>query len=267
MKPTFICIGVQKSGTGSLMRNFAFHPEIIMSRKEKRFFSRALIKGELTDNDIKGYEKSFGFSNKDKKLYENKFKMDIDINNLVIGEKTPAYSYLKYALERIYNYNKNMKLIIFLREPISRAFSQFNMRYSEENLSDDEIFKFFKAQENEKLDDFKSNGAHHIARGYYDEILEFILSKFPRENLYIGISEVIKNDTLKYYNEIFDFLGVSNLEDIKIYKKNVGNYKKKIPKKLEKYLYNIYKPHNERLYKLLGEKIDIWETYYSEINK
>ena len=41
-------------------------------------------------------------------------------------------------------------------------------------------------------------------------------------------------------------------------------YKKPIPKDLEKYLYDIYKPHNEKLYKILGRKIEIWESYYSK---
>ena len=41
--------------------------------------------------------------------------------------------------------------------------------------------------------------------------------------------------------------------------------KKPIPKKLEKYLYNIYKPHNEKLYKILGRKIDSWENYYTQL--
>ena len=44
--------------------------------------------------------------------------------------------------------------------------------------------------------------------------------------------------------------------------KHIREYKKTIPKKLEKDLYEIYKSHNENLYKLLGRKIDIWEEYY-----
>ena len=68
--------------------------------------------------------------------------------------KTPSYCYLKYAMDRIYNYDKNMKLIILLREPISRAYSHFNMgkqwnrKFFNIN-TDDEIFKFFDKQKNE----------------------------------------------------------------------------------------------------------------------
>ena len=47
-------------------------------------------------------------------------------------------------------------------------------------------------EENIKLSDLQRNGNYYIIRGKYDEILLYILSKFPRENLYIGIAEEIK---------------------------------------------------------------------------
>ena len=31
-------------------------------------------------------------------------------------------------------------------------------------------------------------------------------------------------------------------------------------------MYKIYKPHNEKLYELIGRRIKIWENYYSELN-
>ena len=120
--------------------------------------------------------------------------------------------------------------------------------------------------ENQKLCDFVSNSGRAIVRGYYDEILEYILSKFPRKNIYIGISEEIKTDKLRYYNEIYEFLGARKLENINTnLDRNIKKYGKTIPKELEKRLYNIYKPHNEKLYKILGRKIDIWENYYDKL--
>ena len=109
MKPNYICIGVQKGGTSSLINYLNLHPEIYMERREKHFFDRKLSDGELSDKDIKKYEESF------------------KTTKPIVGEKTPSYCYLRYAIDRIYNYDKNMKLIIILREPISRAFSEYNM--------------------------------------------------------------------------------------------------------------------------------------------
>ena len=114
MKPNYICIGVQKGGTCSLINYLNIHPEINMTREDKHFFDRKLSDGELSDNDIKKYEESF------------------KTNKPIVGEKTPSYCYLRYAIDRIYDYDKNMKLIILLREPISRAFSQYNMELNRE---------------------------------------------------------------------------------------------------------------------------------------
>ena len=253
MKPTYICIGVQKGGTSSLINYLNLHPEIYMARGEKHFFDRKLSDGELSHEDIKNYEKSF------------------KTTKTIVGEKTPSYCYLKYAIDRIYNYDKNMKLIIILREPISRAFSEYNMGLNFKNKtlndkSEEEIFNEVISQENIKLDELIKNGGYHVIRGFYDEILEYILSKFSRDNLYIGISEEINKNKQKYYNEIYKFLGTTKLIKINdTLNTHVREYTKKIPKKLEKYLYNIYKPHNEKLYKILGRKIDSWENYYIQL--
>ena len=255
MKPNYICIGVQKGGTTSLINYLNLHPEIYMASREKHFFDRKLSDGVLSDKDIKIYEESF------------------KTTKPIVGEKTPSYCYLRYAIDRIYDYNKNMKLIIILREPIARAFSEYNMGLGLKKIkktlndkSEEEIFNEVISEENIKLNQLKSNGGYIVIRGFYDEILEYILSKFSRDNLYIGISEEINKNKLKYYNEIYEFLGTTKLTKIDdTLNTHVRKYEKKIPKKLEKYLYNIYKPHNEKLYKILGRKIDSWENYYIQL--
>lgn len=104
MKPNFICVGVQKAVTTSLIEYLNSHPSIHMEKKEKHFFDRKLSIGHLTEKDYKNYENSF------------------NTNKSIIGEKTPSYNYLRYCIDRIYNYDKNIKLIILLREPIKRHF-------------------------------------------------------------------------------------------------------------------------------------------------
>jgi hypothetical protein len=254
MKPTYICIGVQKGGTTSLINYMNYHPDIYMHTGEIHFFDRNASYGELTNTDIENYENSF------------------KTNKLIVGEKTPSYNYLRYAMDRIYNYNKNIKLILILREPISRAFSQYNMKLKDNfkktmnDVTDEQILDDFK--EKEKLCELKNNGLYYIVRGYYDEILEYILSKFPRENIYIGISEEINENKLRYYNEIYEFLGATKLEKInENINTHIGQYERVIPNELEKRLYNIYKSHNEKLYEILGRKIDIWENYYNKLQQ
>jgi len=247
VKPTFLCIGVQKAGTTSLIGYLSLHPDIFM-KGETHFFDTT----ELSESEIIKYENTF------------------NTNKLIVGEKTPSYNYLRFAIDRIYKYNPHIKLILILREPISRAFSQYNHKLNINkktlnDVDDKKIITDFEIEENIKLSDIKSNGDYFISRGKYDEIISYILSKFPRKNIYIGISEEIKLDKQKYYNEIFSFLGAKNIKIDKNVDGNIRKYERPIPKLLEKKLYDIYKPHNERLYKILGRKIDIWENYYNKL--
>ena len=101
MKPNYICIGVQKGGTTSLINYLNIHPDIHMQSGEKHFFDRKLSEGKLTKEDIEKYEKQF------------------KTNKLIVGEKTPSYCYLRYAIDRIYDYDKNIKLIILQFDTIS----------------------------------------------------------------------------------------------------------------------------------------------------
>ena len=52
-------------------------------------------------------------------------------------------------MDRIYNYDKNMKLIILLREPIARAFSHYNMTFEKkmDKVTDQEILTHLKKDE------------------------------------------------------------------------------------------------------------------------
>ena len=251
MNPNYLCIGVQKSGTTSLINYLNYNPEIFMKNRELHFFDKPISKERM-----KRYKKSF------------------NTKKPIVGEKTPSYCFLRYAINEIYKYNKNMKLIIILREPISRAYSEFNMgkqkgEISKKIKSDDDIVKFFMKQENDTLNRRAINKKKsHLIRGYYDEILKYIFSKFPRKNVYVGISEEINKDKLKYYNQIYTFLGASKLKKVdESLNSHIRRYNKKIPSGLERYLYNIYKSHNEELYKILGKKINIWEDYYNKIKK
>ena len=43
-------------------------------------------------------------------------------------------------------------------------------------------------------------------------------------------------------------------------------YNKPISKELEYKLYSIYKPHVDKLYSIIGRKIESWEKYYHSIS-
>ena len=249
-----MCIGAQNSGTTSLVRYMNQNPDICMFG-EQHFFDRSLHLGDLTQNDIH--------------MYENALAADAPI----VGETCASYCYLRYCIDRIHEYNPNIKLVLILREPISRAFSQYTMHLHKngrtlDDVTDGEILEHFENEALMSLKDIESNTKrYHVAEGYYDEILAYILSKFKRENVFIAISEEIRADEQAYYNQIMRFVGSDKEVQIKEADVHCGEYARTIPITVSRRLHEIYRSHNEGLYRLLGRHVPCWERYYKEISR
>lgn len=243
-KPDFLCIGVQKAGTCSLIHYMNIHPEIHMIKWESHFFDA-------------------NYHRKKIKQYENNFIT----NKKFTGEKTPIYCYNTKCIDRIHFHYPEIKLIMILRDPVSRAYSQWNMCQCRSNnypLKNKPFKKCIK--DDSKSNDTKFEETDILQRGYYDDQIKYILTKFPRKNLYIGISEEIKLNKQEEYNKIYKFIGSDrNVNLDKNLDTHISKYKSKLDNKTAKYLYKIYKPHIEKLYEILGRKINIWEEYYSSI--
>ena len=228
MKPTYLCIGIQKAGTTSLINYLNSHPEIYCYPKECHFFDK---------EDIENIEN-----------YENLFQTD----KKIIGEKTPNYIQKNSFIDTIAKIYPNIKLIIILREPISRAYSRYNNELMNSN--------------NKSLTTLTKKNGVYIKRGYYFEKLQYVYSKFPKENIYIGIAEEIKENKLVEYNKIYQFLGAKPLSTInENLDSHIRSYKNPLSRTMELAMYKIYKQHNEKLYKLLGRRIDSWEKYYQSL--
>lgn len=111
--PNFLIIGAQKAGTSALFYYLSRHPQIVAPyEKEINFFWQDHL-----------YHKGFGW-------YKRQFP-DISTGKesqfYQTFEATPHYLHSPETPKRIYNFKKDMKFIVLLREPLSRAWSQFQM--------------------------------------------------------------------------------------------------------------------------------------------
>jgi hypothetical protein len=208
--PNFIIIGAQKSGTTWLYEILKTHPKIKMAhdRKEVHFFDRYFDRG------IKWYKERFPYD-----------------ENFLIGEATPKYIYDKEVPKRIYNNIPEVKLILSLRNPIERAYSQYKYLVQEDNYQQD-----FKQAIKEYPDILK--------RGLYFEQIERYLNFFERNQLTIIIFEEMITKEEEKLNEIADFLNLDfDFDKDSIYgKANVS----KVPK--YKLLYSFGKYIVKKLY-------------------
>lgn len=184
----------------------------------------------------------------------------------MVGEKTPFYCYDKKSIDRIHKHYPDIKLIMILREPIQRAYSQWNM--IQQRKSHPLKNKPFRMVVEKNLSDSSEKASCYdvVQRGYYDEQIEYVLTKFPKKNLYIGIAEEIRENKAEQYGKIFNFLGVPMLESFETdLDRHVRKYREPMKQEDKEYLYKIYRPHVEKVYSLLGRKVESWERYYKTV--
>lgn len=178
------------------------HPEIYMPAvKELRFFNYNY------DDGIESYSEHFTDAGDAK----------------VRGEITPDYYRQDYALLRIKEQLPNVKLIFILRNPIERAFSQYQLYCGTEykEMSFEQTYR--------KCPDL-------IEWGMYGKHLEFIYQHFLKENVLILEYDLLKGNPGVFLQQVFEFLGVDETFEPKNLTKT---YNKVIYPKLQRLLTGI----------------------------
>lgn len=145
----------------------------------------------------------------DYEIYHNSFSYNPQ-KHKVIGEVTPIYMYWEPCMRRIWEYNKNIKIIVILRNPIERAYSGWRM----EKLRNAENISFSEAIRNEIERCRESLSYQHrvysyIDRGFYTEQVRRIFRLFPRQNCFFLKNEDLLDNHTKTLSRVFDFLEIS----------------------------------------------------------
>ncbi|NER33207.1 MAG: sulfotransferase domain-containing protein [Oscillatoria sp. SIO1A7] len=245
--PDFLIIGAQKCGTTSLYKCLIAHPHILSAtQKEVHFFDNNYSKG------LDWYRSQFPMPSREEMRSNQK---------LVVGEASPYYIFHPLVPERVRLHFPEVKLIVLLRDPVARAWSQYHheVRLGFEQLSFEEAL----AAETERLagevermrsDEtyYSYNHQHYtyLSRGIYVEQLKAWMELFPREQFLILESEAFFGNPGETVAETMAFLGVSP----EIYPKearcdrrdNAGSYPE-MSYALKNDLVSYFVPHNRRL--------------------
>lgn len=204
--PNFLCVGAQKAGTTSLHDILTQHPDVYLPKiKETKFFAE----NEKYEKGLSFYMNEYFSSYKDQKI---------------IGEIDPEYMYYDFVPERIYKtLGKDVKLIFMLRNPVSRAYSHYQMslRRGYETLSFDEAISLESERiQNDDTDKkwlSNKNNFSYIDRGYYSQQIKRYLEFFPKENMHFILfeDEFLKDKETSMLN-IYRFLNISNENTINL---------------------------------------------------
>lgn len=113
--PTFIIAGVQKAGTTALSAMLCSHPSISFSKKKEVHFFDNLKRFNL---GISEYLHNFHEWDASR----------VGASLPIYGESTPYYLASRDACRRISETIPEVKLVVLLREPVSRAYSEYQMK-------------------------------------------------------------------------------------------------------------------------------------------
>ena len=243
----FVVAGVQKAGTTAIHDFLAQHPQIALLRDQALHF----------------FDKEENFSSSRTGPFEPDYSIlhgnfDPGWRWRVAGEVTADYVYYPRALDRIARYNSEMKVIISLRNPTERAFSQWNMR-REKNQ---EPLEFLDALKRDQEIGLSKNprGNAYIARSLYSPQLEKVFALFPREQVLLLKYEDFRTDPFPIVNEIFDFLGVDRRTQLKNKQRNVGSYSRKLTAAEREQATQIFGEDIARIEKMLGWNCSDWRS-------
>lgn len=207
----FVCVGAQKAGTSSLdelLRKYSVGVGLPKIKETKFFLSEQF---DEYDNGIEFYYQKY-FSKK----------------NAINGEIDPEYLYFSECAKNLYDVNPKLKVIIIVRDPISRAISHFDMnlqRGYEKNT-------FEKAIEIEsiriKQGFYENNNFSYLARGRYKNQIERFVEFFGDENILLIQFEDFVCNQGKYLKSIAEFLNIQLKKNIIELKSNEGKDNKSL---------------------------------------
>jgi hypothetical protein len=196
--PNAFVIGAAKAGTTALYWYLAEHPQCFMSpMKETNFFAYgrdaegALLYGdpELHRFRVRAwddYEALFTHANGER----------------VVGEVSPIYLECPQAAARIRDRIPSAKIVVGLREPVDRAYSDYQMYLRVRGRRLDPERDLSPAAEWARPD------SHWMRIGRYGELLRRYYDAFPREQIHVYLFDDLKRDPLGVIREIYSFLGI-----------------------------------------------------------
>ena len=173
----FIGVGAQKSGTSWIYACLYEHPEICAPIKEIHFFSRKR-------NWSKGID-----------WYRGKF--NTCKTGSLRGEFSTSYLYDENSAARIKKHFPKAKIIVSLRNPVNRAFSQYRNAIKAGEISKDT-----------SIEDALKQDKSIIEQGMYYEQVKRYIDMFGKDQVLVLVYEDSKKDPAKFVKSIYTFLDI-----------------------------------------------------------
>ncbi|MFA6970116.1 MAG: sulfotransferase [Gallionella sp.] len=246
-------VGAQRSGSTYLYHILDEHPEVSMSRPvrpEPKFF----LNDQLFEKGRAYYEDTYFGGQSEKTRY--------------LGEKSTSYIESMAAANRIYQFYPNARILMILRDPVVRAYSnyRFSVAHQLEELTFEDALKAEPVRLAEATFSTSVNPYSYCKRGHYIDYIEAYLKIFDRSQLEILIFEefVCKPESVQ---RLYRWLAIDDefkpVSLGKIFNPTVQ--KEQNQSHALRSLALEYRESLERLENLLGYRIETWRQHWDEL--
>ncbi|XP_040918815.1 heparan sulfate glucosamine 3-O-sulfotransferase 6-like [Toxotes jaculatrix] len=248
--PQAIIIGVKKGGTRALLEFLRIHPDVRAVGAEPHFFDR--------------------FYDKGLEWYRNLMPRTLD--GQITMEKTPSYFVTKEAPSRVCTMNCQTKLIVVVRDPVTRAVSDYTQTLSKNPGLPSFQSLALKNSSTGLIDTTWSA----VRIGLYAKHLENWLQHFPLSHFLFVSGERLVTDPAGEMGRVQDFLGLKRVVSDKHFYfnqtkgfpclkkpegssrprclgKSKGRPHPQIPSEVLQRLRDFYRPFNHRFYQMSGQ--------------
>lgn len=189
--PNFLIVGVQKAGTTSIYNYLREHPQVYMSLvKETNFLEKDW------ENLPPEQQNKNGIVTLDKYC-----ELFADVKEeIAIGEASPNYLFhYESSAARIKKYVPNAKLIVVLRNPIERAYSDHLMHIRD-------AIGYRSLSEQIK---YSSHKSFILRKGFYYAPLSYYFDRFGQEQVKVFFYDDLCDNPQKFMQDIYQYLEVN----------------------------------------------------------
>ncbi|XP_034073868.1 heparan sulfate glucosamine 3-O-sulfotransferase 3A1-like [Gymnodraco acuticeps] len=183
--PQALIIGVKKGGTRALLEFLRVHPDIRAVGAEPHFFDRNY------DNGLEWYREL----------------MPKTLEGQITMEKTPSYFVTREAPARISAMSRDTKLIVVVRDPVTRAISDYTQTLSKKP----DIPSFESLTFKNRTTGLIDTSWSAIQIGIYAKHLDNWLHYFPMEQILFVSGERLISDPAGELGRVQDFLGLKRI--------------------------------------------------------
>uniref|UniRef100_H3DMM0 Sulfotransferase n=1 Tax=Tetraodon nigroviridis TaxID=99883 RepID=H3DMM0_TETNG len=253
--PQAIIIGVKKGGTRALLEALRVHPDVRAVGNEPHFFDR-------------NYEKGLDWYRE---------LMPSTLEGQITMEKTPSYFVTNHAPKRIHSMARDIKLIMVVRNPVTRAISDYTQTLSKRpEIPTFEVLAF----KNRTLGLIDASWSA-LRIGIYALHLESWMQYFPLSQMHFVSGERLIVDPAGEMAKVQDFLGLKRIVTDKHFYfnktkgfpclkkpedsgaprclgKSKGRTHPQIEPEVIRRLHKFYKPFNMMFYQMTGQNFE-WE--------